>query len=127
EWLNTHTPEAEDEPDLPDDLEWNGEFDSGEWASYARGFPEETEYDDYDDDPNENVERILAAMPKAFARSTVRSLRLENAYGEEIVGLMRSPIMTALRGLTLCDIDDDNEADAIRAIATSPHLSGLRR
>src|SRR5205814_1349323 len=87
EWLNTHAPEN-DKLDLPDDLEWFGDFGSGRWHPYVRGFPEEVEYDDYDDDPETNVERILTALPEAFAKTTVRTLRLEDAYGEEIVGLM---------------------------------------
>ena len=126
-WLVTHTPKAEADPDLPSDLEWYGEFDSGEWRSYTRGFPEEAEYTDYDDEPDENVERILAALPEAFARTTVRSLRLEDAYGEEIVGLMHSPVMAGLRGLALSNIADDNETDAGRALANAPHLTNLRR
>jgi uncharacterized protein (TIGR02996 family) len=127
DWLNAHAPEAEDEPNLPDGLEWAGGFDSGEWRTYARGFPEETEYTEFEDDPNYNVERIRAALPEAFAKSTVRTLRLEDAYGEEIAGLMQSPVVAGLRGLDLSDIADDKESDAVRAIAASPHLSGLRR
>ena len=127
EWLNAHTPPADADPDLPDDLNWYGEFDSGEGRPYARGFPEEAEYTEFADEPDESVARILAALPAAFARSTVRSLRLVDAYGEEVVGLMRSPVMAGLRGLSLSDIADDNEAGAVRAIAASPHLTGLRR
>jgi uncharacterized protein (TIGR02996 family) len=127
DWLNAHAPAAEDEPSLPDDLEWAGGFDSGAWRTYARGFPEETEYTDFEDDQNENIERILGALPEAFAKSTVRTLRLEDAYGEEVAGLMRSPAVAGLRGLDLDAIVDSNESDAVRAIAASPHLSGLRR
>jgi Leucine-rich repeat (LRR) protein len=52
---------------------------------------------------------------------------MDDAYGEEIVGLMESPVVAGLRGLELTDIEDDNEADAVRAIAKSPHLTGLCR
>jgi uncharacterized protein (TIGR02996 family) len=128
DWLNTHAPPAgADRPDLPDDLEWAWVFDSGEWRTYARGFLEETEYTDFDDEPSENIERILGALPEAFANSTVRTLRLEDAFGEEIVGLMQNPVVAGLRGLDLSDISDEKGADAVRAIAASPHLSGLRR
>src|SRR4051812_30596776 len=110
EWLNAHTPQNEAEPDLPDPLEWFGEFGAGEWEKYARGFPEEAEYSDWEDDPDTNVDRILEVLPEAFARTTCRTLRLEDAYGEEIVGLTRSPVVAGLRGLSLADIADDNEA-----------------
>jgi uncharacterized protein (TIGR02996 family) len=123
-WLNTHAPGSDTELDLPDDLEWFGDFGDG---SYVRGFPYQVEYDDYDDDPTVNVERILEALPLAFARNTIRSLQLEDAYGDEILGLLRSPVSAGLRGLVLIDIEDDHDASSIAAIASSPHLTNLRR
>jgi uncharacterized protein (TIGR02996 family) len=126
-WLNAHTPAGEAEPDLPADLRWFGEFGCGDGGYYRRGFPDRAEYTEYTDDPDENVERILAALPAAFARSTVRTLDLTDAYGEEVVGLMRSPVVAGLRGLVLADIQDDKEDDAVRAVAACPHLAGLRR
>ncbi len=125
DWLNTHAPDPA--PPLPGDLEWFNEFDGGEWGTFARGFLDETEYTEYDDAPDENVARLLTALPEAFALTTVRSLRLADAYGEEVGGLLNSPVAAGLRGLALSDIADDNEADAVRAIATSAHLTGLRK
>ena len=125
EWLQTHADEPE--PDLPAELLWFGSFDSGETATYRRGFPDEVEYTEYADDPNVNVERILKALPQVFARTTLRALRLEDAYGEEIAELLRSPAIAGLRGLALYDIADDNDQDVTSAIAASPHLSQLKR
>jgi uncharacterized protein (TIGR02996 family) len=62
DWLNTHAPD--DGPELPDDLEWYGEFGATDRRVYIRGFPETTQYDDYDDDPETNVLRILEALRK---------------------------------------------------------------
>jgi len=125
-WLQTHAAKKAEEPALPDDLEWFGGFDSGDARTYSRGFPDEFEYNDYDDEPTANVECILTALPETFAHTTLRTLRMEEAYGEEVAGLVCSPAVSGLRGLSLSDVDDDN-GDAIRAIAASPHLHQLKR
>lgn len=126
DWLKVHTSENEDEPPLPDKLEWFGEFDSGDDREYSRGFPDEFHYTDFEEEPQENIDAILAALPEAFAGTTVRTLRLEDAYGSEVAGVVARPPAAGLRGLILSDLDQDEELGA-RAVAESPHLGGLRR
>lgn len=126
EWLKIHAPEEEDEPRMPDQLEWFGGFDSGEDCEFARGFPDEFHYTDFEEEPQENIDAILAGLPEAFANTTVRTLRLEDAYGSEVAGVVADPVVAGLRGLYLSDVDQDEELGA-RAIAESPHLGGLRR
>ncbi|MBP3958960.1 TIGR02996 domain-containing protein [Gemmata sp. G18] len=125
-WLESHTGAA-GAPELPTDLEWFGNFTSGDDGSCRRGFPEEVAYTDYDEEPEENVERMVAALPVAFATTTVRALRLEDVYGAEIAGLVSDPVAAGLRGLALNYVDDGDETTAVRAIAKSKHLTGLRR
>jgi len=128
-WINTHNPQlAERVPELPDDLDWYGNFDPAEWPQVRRGFPDEAEFMDYDsDEPEKNVTTIADALKEAFANTTIRSLSLEDALGAEIAGLVKRPVVAGLRGLRLGYLDDDETIKAIRAIATSAHLSGLRR
>ncbi len=125
-WLDAHAGDT-DAPKLPDDLEWYGTFTSGDDRSYRRGFPEETEYTDYDEEPEENIERITAALAEAFSDTTVRTLQLEDVYGAEVAGVVANPVSAGLRGLLLDYVADDEESVAIRGIAESKHLTGLRR
>ncbi|HEY1188921.1 MAG TPA: TIGR02996 domain-containing protein [Gemmata sp.] len=124
-WLDAHA--GSSHPELPDDLEWTKSFSYGADESYRRGFPEEVEYTDYDEEPEENVERITVALEEAFTSVTIRSLRLGDAYGAEIEGLANNPVSARLRGLFLDYIADDDEAAAVRGIVGSEHLTGLRR
>ncbi|MBN9121375.1 MAG: TIGR02996 domain-containing protein [Planctomycetes bacterium] len=126
-WLGAHTDGDEEAPRLPDCFEWSGSFDSGDDRDFCRGFPAEMCYEDYEDEPQDNIDRILPALADAFAHSTVRTLRMEDAYGAEIAGVVADPVVAGLRGLLLSDIADDDEDTALRAIADSPHLGGLRR
>lgn len=125
-WLQMHAAKKTEQPALRNKLTWFGGFDSGESRMYSRGFPDEFEYCDYDDEPTVNVENIVTALPITIARTTLRTLKMEKAYGEEIAGVVCSPAVSGLRGLSLSDLDDDN-GEAIRAIATSPHLHQLKR
>ncbi len=125
-WLHSHVG-AKDGPKLPDDLEWFGTFSSGDDRAYRRGFPEEADYADYDEEPEENIERITAALAEAFTGGTVRTLQLEEVYGAEVAGVVAHPVSAGLRGLLLGYIDDDEETVAVRGIAESKHLTGLRR
>lgn len=126
DWLKVHAAENEDEPPLPDKLDWFGEFDSGDDREYSRGFPDEFHYTDFEEEAQENIDAILAALPEAFADTTVRTLRLEDAYGLEVAGVVADPIAAGLRGLYLGAVDQDEELGA-RGVAESPHLGGLRR
>ena len=132
DWLGSHVPDKEKEPDLPKWFDWYGDFDGGESRTYDRGFPWEIEYQDYDDKPSVNIDRITANLPKVFAKSTVRALSMEEAYGSEIVGILADPSAAGLRGFSLASMSDNDESDddddrlAVRAIATSPHLANLR-
>ena len=125
-WLQTHAKDDPSSPNLPTDLLWYGNYDSRDDSrTFSRGFPDVMEYEDYDDEPSVNIDRILAALPEVFAKSTIRTLQMADAYGEEIAGLVQSPVIAGLRGLSLHDLADhenSTEADAIRGIATSPHL-----
>jgi uncharacterized protein (TIGR02996 family) len=126
-WLDTHTPEGEKELDVPEAFDWWGEFSAGEGRAYARGFPAEIEFSDYDDDADANVATVTAGLPDVFARTTVRELSLEDAYGREVAGIVAHPRAAGLRGLSVADIADDREDEAARAVATARHLTGLRR
>ena len=79
-WLRAHTPEEEARPDLPEDFDWYGEFDSGTGKRYARGFPEEFEYSDYQDEPEENITRITEELPGVFDDGLQKRLAL--AHGQ---------------------------------------------
>jgi uncharacterized protein (TIGR02996 family) len=128
DWLNSHTPDEQKRPAIPDTFDWWGEFDGGEYRSFDRGFPSEIEFSEYDDEPETNVATITADLPKVFARTTVRGLCLEeDAYGSEVAGVLADPCAAGLRGLALCDLADDGDGEAVRAVATSPHLTALRR
>ncbi len=127
EWLDTHTPADEARPDVPEDLTWFADFDSGDGRQWGRGFPMVTSYTDWDDEAQVNIDRILPALEEAFERTTLRGLMLEEAYGTEIAGVVASPVAAGLRELFVSDIVDDDEDVAVRAIADSPHLSGLRK
>jgi uncharacterized protein (TIGR02996 family) len=127
EWLQTHARDAEEDPKLPEYLEWFGSFDSGDGREFGRGFPEQMHYTDYEDEPQDNIDRILPALKEAFADSACRTLNMEDAYGSEIAGIAADPVVAGLRGFNISDIADDEEDKAVRAIAASPHLSGLRR
>jgi uncharacterized protein (TIGR02996 family) len=126
DWLKTHVPDEQGEPELPDQLAWFGEFDSGDDRAYRRGFPDEAYFTEFHDEPQENVAAIVAGLKEAFAASTVRSLWLEDAYGAEVAGVVADPVAAGLRGLYLSSLDEGDE-DGVRAIAESPHLGGLRR
>jgi uncharacterized protein (TIGR02996 family) len=126
DWLNSHEPDEEKRPEIPECFSWWGEFDGGEYRFFDRGFPSRTEYDDYDDVAETNIAAITQNLPEVFAKSTVRALELENPYGSEIAGIVADPCVSHLRGLAISDIDDDDDATAARAVATSKHLTGLR-
>lgn len=125
-WLSTFAPE-ESKPELPESLDWYGGFDSGDERSYVRGFPDEMQYDEYEDEPQDNIDRVLPGLKEAFAKSTCRTLRMEDAYGAEIAGVVADPVVAGLRGFVAGDLDDGEYDAAVRAIAESPHLGGLRR
>ncbi len=127
-WLDVHggTGPA-DSFEIPGDLEWYDRFTHGDDGVYRRGFPEELAFTDYDEEPEENIERIVSALPVAFATSTVRALRLEEVYGAEVAGIVSDPVAAGLRGLSLDYIDDGDETTAVRAIAKTEHLTGLQR
>ncbi len=131
DWLKAHTPEKESRPNVPEAFDWFGSFDSiaddgSEHAAYRRGFPWVVEYGEWDDEPDDNIATITKNLPAVFARSTVRALDLEDAYGSEIAGIMAHPCVSGLRGFYLGDVDYNDEADALGVIATSEHLTGLR-
>jgi uncharacterized protein (TIGR02996 family) len=126
EWLATFAPE-EAKPELPEYLDWYDDFDSGDEGGFVRGFPDEMNYSEYEDEPQDNIDRILPALKEAFANSTCRTLRMEDAYGAEIAGVAAAPVVTGLRGFLIGDLDDNEYEVAVRAIADSPHVSGLRR
>jgi uncharacterized protein (TIGR02996 family) len=126
QWLLAHAKD-ESRPPLPDGFRWYCDFDNGPGGTYARGFPEETEYADYEDDPAQNVENIVAGLPQLFAACTARTLRLEDAYGKEVAGVVRAPVVAGLRGLVLADLAGEDDDVALRGLAESPHLGGLRR
>ncbi len=125
-WLAAHEGDAA-APDLPADLEWFGDSFRSDEPTCRRGFPEEAEYTDYDEEPEKNVARITAALAGAFATSTVRTLRLEDVYGAEVAGLAADPVAAGLRGLVLDYIADDDETTATRGLADSKYLTNLRR
>lgn len=127
EWLVTHTNDEDEDPDLPEYLGWLGTFDSGDHRDYDRGFPAVMNYTEYEDEPQDNIDRILPALAEAFANTACRTLFMEDAYGAEIAGVVAAPVAAGLRGFEICDIADDDEDVAVRAIAESPHVSGLRR
>jgi uncharacterized protein (TIGR02996 family) len=126
EWLQSYAGKGEEEPELPEFLEWFGHFDHGD-GDFRRGFPEETCYTDYADEPQDNIDRIVPALTEAFTKSTVRTLLMEDAYGAEIAGIVADPVVAGLRGLVVMDLADDEEALAVQGIADSPHLGALRR
>ena len=126
EWLAAHAPAEEAAPHLPADLDWFGTFDSGEDREFGRGFPEQMHYTDYEDEPRDNIDRILPALAEAFANSTARTLNMEDAYGSEIAGVVADPVAAGLRGLCVTNTAGDEDDLAVRALADSEHLSGLR-
>jgi uncharacterized protein (TIGR02996 family) len=126
DWLNAHVPEADSRPEIPDTFQWYGEFDGGSSRSFDRGFPWVIEYDDYEDEGEENIDRITTDLPSVCAHSTARALSLENAYGSEVAGILTHPSAEGLRGFGICDLDDDDDSEAARGVATSPHLTNLR-
>lgn len=131
DWLKGHTPDKDARPDVPEVFDWFGSFDSsaedgGEYAAYRRGFPWAVEYGDWDDEPTDNIATITTNLPRVFERSTVRALDLEDAYASEVAGIVAHPCASGLRGFSLGDMDYNNDADVIDAIATSEHLTNLR-
>ncbi|MCI0702164.1 MAG: TIGR02996 domain-containing protein [Planctomycetia bacterium] len=126
-WMKIHDKESVEEVSgLPDNLYWFYYDDDDEWPKVRRGFPEEADFEDYEDDTEENIETIATALEEAFANCTIRTLRLEEALGEEIAGLMKRPVVAGLRGLYLDYLNDDEDVVAIRGITSSKHLTGLR-
>lgn len=125
-WLTTHESGSAAHK-LPDDLNWARGYSPGDSPTYRRGFPDEFEYDDYDEEAEQNVIRINAALAEAFATSTGRTLRLEDSYGGEVAGVANAPVAAGLRGLILDYVADDDEATAALGVANSKHLTGLRR
>jgi uncharacterized protein (TIGR02996 family) len=126
EWLNAHTPGAEVGPDVPDRFEWYGQFDGGEFRTFDRGFPVQVEFTDYEDELQENIDQITDGLPEIFARSTVRGLLMEEAYGSEVAGILAHPSAAGLRSFDLADMADDEDGATVRGIAASPHLTRLR-
>ncbi|MDY3553582.1 TIGR02996 domain-containing protein [Gemmata sp. JC717] len=124
-WLDAHA--ADTHPELPADLEWGRSFSYGGDGAYRRGFPDAVEYTDYDEEPEENIDRITTALGQAFRSATISTLRLEDAYGEEVAGVVSGPLAARLRGLSLDYFADEDEAAAVRGIVGSPHLTNLRR
>ncbi|MBY0457633.1 MAG: hypothetical protein K2V38_09870, partial [Gemmataceae bacterium] len=123
-WLTAH---AAEEPAVHEELEWGSEFSYGGAGPFRCGFLDEVEFTDYDEEPEENIERILPALRATFTDTTARTLRLEDAYGAEVAGVVGDPVAAELRGLSIEYISDDENAEAARAIADSPHLTRLRR
>jgi uncharacterized protein (TIGR02996 family) len=126
EWLNSHTPESETAPDIPDAFDFYGEFDGGEFRHFDRGFPALIEFGDYEDEPQENIDLITDELPEVFTRSTVRGLVMEEAYGTEVAGILAHPCAAGLRRFELADMADDEDGATARGIAASPHLAHLR-
>jgi uncharacterized protein (TIGR02996 family) len=123
-WLNTHDPD----PYLAlDDLHCNNQFEGGHWGAYRRGFPEVVDFEDYGEEADETVGTLTRALDAAFARCPARTLRLEDAMVEEIALLVRHPAFGRVRGICLDYLGDGNEDEAVRAIAQSPRVAGLRR
>ena len=123
-WLNTHDPD----PYLAlDDLCCSNQFEGGEWGHYRRGFPEIVEFEDYGEDADETIQMLTKALEGAFVRCPARTLRLQDAMAEEIARLARHPIFAYVRGLFLDYLGEGNEDEAIRAVARSPRVAGLRR
>jgi uncharacterized protein (TIGR02996 family) len=126
DWLNAHTPAHEIDPEIPEGFVWYARFDGGEFRKFDRGFPAEVEYTEFADESEENIRTITAALPHLFARSTVRGLCMGEAYGEEIAGVLTDPAAAGLRTFDVAEIVDDEDAEAVRGIASSAHLSNLR-
>jgi uncharacterized protein (TIGR02996 family) len=127
DWLAAHANNEDERPDLSEFFDWFGTFDYGAYRDYDRGFPEVMNYNDYQDEPQDNIDRILPALAEAFANTTCRTLEMKDAYGEEIAGVAAGPVVAGLRGFEISDIDDNEDDVAVRGIAESPYVSGLRR
>ncbi len=124
DWLNVHDPETD--PQL-DGLTYYTTFGTGEWSDFRRGFLEFADFEDYSETPEKTVAELTRVLEEQMPRTTARSLRLEDATADEIVGLARHPVFSRLRGFQLDYLSNGEEDEAVAAIAESPHSAGLRR
>jgi uncharacterized protein (TIGR02996 family) len=125
EWLNVHAREPDSDRGT---LYSRNTFDGGEWGNCRRGFKEMVDFEGYIlGTAEEAVEAIVGVLEEGFARSTARTLKLEDAKTDEIALLARHPIFERIRGLYLDGLDDSSEDEAIAAIAGSRWATGLTR
>ena len=124
EWLGTHN--RDPDPEL-DDLFYPQVPTAGEWGDYRRGFLEVVDFDDYGDDAESTVAKLVETLEAAFPKTTARTLMLEQPTAEEVELFSREPVFGRLRGLRIDEVDDGGEDEAVAAVAASPRSSGLRR
>lgn len=123
-WLTTYAPDPPTE--LGGGLLADG-TESHRWLTH-RGF---SRFLSFDGDRNPGVRAVrplAAALGRAFERLPTRWLVLTFISPEQLVALLRQPVLEGVRQLTVQFYPGAQEeaASAVRAMAACPHLRNLR-
>ncbi|MDY3562478.1 TIGR02996 domain-containing protein [Gemmata sp. JC673] len=123
-WLTAHAPESR--PEFGGGLAAGG--DESHWWVSHRGFSRFLSFDGDRHPGVRAVRPLAAALARAFERVPTRWLVLTFVSPEQLLALLKYPVLEGLRRLTIQFRPGavEETSDAVRALAACPRLRNLR-